>query len=268
MMLVEKHPRETLLVALALLAVGCADPLPGKPIRSERAIPLSEVMDFGDLYRVNCTGCHGAEGKVGPAPSLNDPLFLSIFSDKQLLDILHNGRPGTLMPAFSHKEGGLLSEAQIKALAAGIRSQWGTGKNVPASPPPYLATSPGDPTAGKKMFAIYCADCHGTDGQGRTKGAGALNNPAFLELISDQALRRIIITGRTDLGMPNYVGLGEKSSQKQPPSSQDISDIVALMGIWRTAPARELMKQEKPDQPAPKTPSSGAEQPQPTGTTP
>jgi cytochrome c oxidase cbb3-type subunit 3/ubiquinol-cytochrome c reductase cytochrome c subunit len=268
MMLVEKYPRETLLMALALLAVGCADPLPGKPLRSERAIPLSEQMTFPELYSVNCTGCHGVKGKLGPAPSLNDPLFLSIFSDKQLLDILHNGRPGTLMPAFSRKEGGLLSDAQIKVLATGIRSQWATGKNVPANPPPYLATSPGDPTAGKKKFATYCADCHGTDGQGSTKGAGAVNNPAFLELISDQALRRIIITGRTDLGMPNYVGLGEKSSQKQPLSSQDISDIVALMGTWRTAPARALMKQEKQDQPTPKTSSSGAEQPQPTGTTP
>ena len=29
---------------------------------------------------------------------------------------------------------------------------------------------------------------------------GAINAPAFLALISDQALRRIIITGRPDLG--------------------------------------------------------------------
>lgn len=266
MMLVERYPREIVLAALAVLAAGCADPLPGKPLRSEREIPLSEQKGFGELYRINCTGCHGDGGKFGPAPSLNDPLFLSIFSDKQLLEIIHNGRPGTLMPAFSRKEGGLLSDAQIKVLAAGIRSKWATGKDVPANPPPYLASSPGDPTAGQTKFETYCADCHGKDGRGGT--SGAVNNPAFLELISDQALRRIIITGRSDLGMPNYVGLGEKSSQKQPPTSQDISDIVALMGTWRTAPARRLMNQEKQNQPAPSNSASGTEQPQPTETTP
>jgi cytochrome c oxidase cbb3-type subunit 3 len=266
MMLVEKHPREILLAALALLAIGCADSLPGKPLQSERATPLSEQMKFSELYRINCTGCHGADGKFGPAPSLNDPLFLSIFSDKQLLDILHNGRPGTLMPAFSRKEGGLLSDAQIKALAAGIRATWAKAEGIPANPPPYLASGPGDPAAGQVKFETYCADCHGKDGQGGT--SGAVNYPAFLELISDQALRRIIITGRTDLGMPNYIGLGEKSSQKQPPTSQDISDIVALMGTWRTAPARRLANQEKQNSPAPETSSSAPAATQPTGTTP
>ena len=34
--------------------------------------------------------------------------------------------------------------------------------------------------------------------------AGALNDPDFLALLSDQALRRIAITGRSDLGMPGY----------------------------------------------------------------
>ncbi len=266
MMLLVKHPQTFLLAALVLVMVGCGDPLPGKPLLSDRATPLSEQMEFGELYHINCKGCHGADGKFGPAPSLNDRLFLSIFSDKQLLDILHGGRPGTLMPAFSRKEGGLLSEAQIQSLAAGIRATWAKPDGVPDNPPPYLASSPGDPAAGQVKFEAYCADCHGKDGQGGT--SGAVNNPAFLELISDQALRRIIITGRTDLGMPNYLGLGEKSSQKQPPTSQDISDIVALMGTWRTAPARRLANQEKQDSPAPETSSSAPAAPQPTGTTP
>ena len=110
------------------------------------------------------------------------------------------------------------------------------------------------------------ARCHGKDGQGGTEGA--VNNPAFLELISDPALRRIIITGRDALGMPNYLGLVEKSSQKQPPTSQDISDIVALMGTWRTAPARRLANQEKQEAPAPKATPTAPAATQPTGTTP
>ena len=50
---------------------------------------------------------------------------------------------------------------------------------------------------------MACASCHGEDGRGG-KSAGAINDPSFLALISDQALRRYVITGRPDLGMPDY----------------------------------------------------------------
>ncbi len=59
------------------------------------------------------------------------------------------------------------------------------------------------------MFARACAGCHGNQGQGGKNGeqqVGAINNQAFLALISDQALRRYAITGRPDLGMPAYDG--------------------------------------------------------------
>ena len=60
-----------------------------------------------------------------------------------------------------------------------------------------------------QVFARACASCHGEQGQGgiydgdRRKPAGAINVPEFLALLSDQALRRLIITGRPDLGMPD-----------------------------------------------------------------
>src|SRR5262249_18215494 len=52
----------------------------------------------------------------------------------------------------------------------------------------------------KTVFARACADGHGPDGKGTkkvdgTKKVGAINEPAFLALVSDQALRRIMITG-------------------------------------------------------------------------
>ena len=45
------------------------------------------------------------------------------------------------------------------------------------------------------MFARACAGCHGSQGQGGEHGGrpvGAINEPAFLALISDKALRRIV----------------------------------------------------------------------------
>ena len=44
----------------------------------------------------------------------------------------------------------------------------------------------------------------GEGGAHGEKRIGAINDPAFLALISDQALRRYAITGRPDLGMPDY----------------------------------------------------------------
>ena len=65
----------------------------------------------------------------------------------------------------------------------------------------------GNKDEGLKVFARACASCHGDRGQGRQsdgKSVGAINDPDFLALISDQALRRYVITGRLDLGMPDY----------------------------------------------------------------
>ena len=44
------------------------------------------------LYRRNCAGCHGADGKLGPAPPLNDPIFLAIVADDELLQVITDGR--------------------------------------------------------------------------------------------------------------------------------------------------------------------------------
>jgi cytochrome c oxidase cbb3-type subunit 3/ubiquinol-cytochrome c reductase cytochrome c subunit len=63
---------------------------------------------------------------------------------------------------------------------------------------------------------------------GQPTDGGAINNPAFLALISDQALRRTIITGRPDLGMPAY---DRKGGQALTPA--DVDDLVALLRYWR-----------------------------------
>jgi cytochrome c oxidase cbb3-type subunit 3/ubiquinol-cytochrome c reductase cytochrome c subunit len=87
---------------------------------------------------------------------------------------------------------------------------------------------------GRTLFASACSQCHGANGKGSAK-AGAVNDSAFLTLMSDQALRRIVITGRPDLGMPDYRHQDPKPESK-PLTSQDISDLVALLVSWRKTP--------------------------------
>lgn len=217
-----------LLFSLSFLA-GCD--WPGKPKDTDRPIPAEQVEDFGILYSTHCAGCHGADGKDGPAPPLNDSLFLAIIPDEELRRVTVEGRTGTPMTAFAKDRGGPLTEKQIDIVAKGIRQLWAAPDKVAGHPPAYLLSSAkaGDKKKGLEVFARDCAMCHGERGQG-SKEAGAINDPAFLALVSDQALRRYIITGRPDFGMPNYADPKRDDANL---TSQEINDLVALLAYWR-----------------------------------
>src|SRR5271155_3777505 len=116
--LVTFSPCHLVILSFVLLA-GCD--LPGRPNPADRPVPADEVMDFGVLYRQNCAGCHGSDGKLGPAPPLNDPLFRSIVPEETLKDIITRGRQKTLMPGFARESGGSLTEAQINVLIKEIK---------------------------------------------------------------------------------------------------------------------------------------------------
>jgi mono/diheme cytochrome c family protein len=220
-----------LLILLASLAVGCSnstDPhAPDRPIRSD------QVTDFNVLYGQNCAGCHGMDGQFGPAPPLNDPLFLAIVPDSVLLKLVTEGRPGTPMPGFSRKKGGSLTEKQVKAIADGIKVRW--KPELPRTTPPgYLASKyQGDSARGRKVFNRACASCHGPDGLGGKDKVGPIHDEAFLALISDQALRRYVITGRRDLKMPDFAGTAGRPADFQPLSPTDVTDLVEFLSSWR-----------------------------------
>jgi mono/diheme cytochrome c family protein len=238
----DHSPRITFLAlaALALSALAGCERLPGKPRPEDRPIRPDQVEKFSDLFAANCAGCHGAAGTLGPAPPLNDPLFLKIVPDDELLMVVAGGRPGTLMPAFARSHpGGTLTPNQVIVLGEGLKKEWGKDPNIQAPLPSYSAddakekgAKAGDAAAGRKAFDTACAMCHGNEGQG-TKAAGAINRPAFLTLISDQALRRLVITGRADLGMPNFAETIGRPEGFKPLTNQDVNDIVALLVSWR-----------------------------------
>lgn len=217
------------LVSYAALT-GC-----GKPISEDRYVRPDRVSDFAELYRQNCSGCHGVDGRWGPAPPLNDPLFLAIISDDQLTQLVEAGRASTMMPAFASSHGGPLTDQQVKIVVTGIRGRWtnehfDAPENLPAyevsdDDPAGLRT--GNLERGAAAFAIVCASCHGDEGRGGD--AGAITGREFGQLISDQLLRRIIITGRSDLEMPDYISSGKMSELQRPLSLQEIMDIAAYV---------------------------------------
>jgi cytochrome c oxidase cbb3-type subunit 3 len=214
----------------AALLAGCAAP-PGRPSKDSETLAPDQIMDFATLYSENCAGCHGSDGRGGAAIALGDPVYLAIADDAAIRKVTANGVHGTSMPAFAQSAGGMLTDKQIDVIANGIRSRWSKpGILQGSNPPSYLnlAKSPGVPAQGAVVFKTYCESCHGAGGRGGPQGS-AITKSAFLALVSDQGLRTVVITGRPELGAPDWRG----NLPGKPMSNEEITDVVAWLASQR-----------------------------------
>lgn len=263
-----------------LIAVGCD--LPGKPNPADQPTPPEKILKFRALFAENCAGCHGARGDYGPAPPLNNPLFRAIVGEADLERVIGEGRKGTPMPAFARENGGTLSPAQIKVLvheikgirykivddsassaptieevssagaAGAIVPTWAISDSPPVGAPTYLLpggkpqrTSEEYEKIRKTTFARACAGCHGDHGQGAEK-AGAIDDQSLLALASNQFLRRLVITGRADLGMPDYAGTNGRPPDFHPLNAGEVAELVDLLGYWRQGGASDARDARQP----------------------
>jgi len=215
-------------VVSMIVLSGCSSP-PGQPRKSSEILAPDEVTDFRTLYAENCAGCHGSEGRGGAAIALADPVYLAIADDASIRKVVANGVKGTSMPAFAQSAGGMLTNKQIDAITTEMRSRWSRpGILTGANPPAYAANSAGNARQGEAVYGTYCASCHGIKGQGGKKGS-AITNDSFLALVSDQGLRTIVITGRPELGAPDWRGNVPGKAM----SNQEITDVVAWIASQR-----------------------------------
>jgi mono/diheme cytochrome c family protein len=208
----------------AVVLSGCGTPA-GKPREGSEMLAPNEVLDFEILYSDNCAGCHGREGRGGAAIALSNPVYLAIVDNRAMRKVIASGVRGTAMPAFAQSSGGMLTDKQIDVISDGIRSRWGkSGILADANPPSYAATSAGDVSRGELAYKTYCESCHGLSGAGTAK-ASAITNDSFLALMSDQGLRTVVITGRPELGAPDW----RRNAPGKPMSEQEITDVVAWL---------------------------------------
>jgi len=207
---------------------GCATPH-GQPRKGSESLAPNEVVEFATLYAENCAGCHGAGERGGAAIALSNPVYLAIADDAAIRKAIAKGVPGTAMPAFAESAGGMLADKQIEVITSGIRSRWSQpGILNAANPPSYAAKSPGNIAHGELAYKTYCESCHGPGGHGGAKGS-SVTDDSFLALVSDQGLRTIVITGRPELGAPDWRG----NVPGKPMSEQDVTDVVAWLGSRR-----------------------------------
>jgi cytochrome c oxidase cbb3-type subunit 3 len=219
----------TALSFIALLAITSCD-APGRRAAETAAIRPSDVADFRLLYSQNCSGCHGPNGQGALAVGIGRPVYLAIADDATIRHVIEEGRPGTAMQAFAQKAGGLLTYTQIGILVNGIRSWAKPEALLPNKPPAYTASEPSDATRGQDVFKTHCFSCHDPNG----RGARAITDRSYLNLVSDQHLRTVIITGMPHLGMPDW------RSHSKPLSDADVTDVVAWLAAQRESLSAQL----------------------------
>jgi cytochrome c oxidase cbb3-type subunit III len=209
----------------AILFSACGKP--HTPV--ETTLAPNEVLDFATLYSANCAGCHGENGRGGAAIALANPVYLAIADDPAIRKVIANGVRGTAMAPFAESAGGLLTNQQIDVITQQIRARWSKPGILDGdNPPGYTAKSAGDPQRGQVAYKTYCESCHGPDGHGSPKGS-AITDGSFLALVTDQELRTIVITGRPELGAPDWRG----NVRGKPMSDQEVTDVVAWLASRR-----------------------------------
>lgn len=239
------------LFSFALLA-GCGHEsgYPPNPV-----LRPAQISDFATLYSRNCAACHGPNGQNGPAMDLANPEYQALIDDATLRKWISGGMPGTEMPAFAQSAGGMLTDVQIGALVAGMRKAWALPNVFGAyTPPPYAQTGAGDAARGRQTYAARCANCH-------KSALEDLTSPNYLALVSDQALRSIIIAGRPDIHQMDWrmerpaATFGQANGTPTPEfvhplSNDDVNDIVtylsSLRGSAPVAPAANAAPSQRP----------------------
>lgn len=98
---------------------------------AEAARQRALVDAGGQLWGLNCASCHGLQGQGVDAPALNSRQFLSFVSDIQIHRITAVGIPGSEMPAWWNELGGPLTDEQIAAIVAYLRSWEPTAPDRP-----------------------------------------------------------------------------------------------------------------------------------------
>jgi mono/diheme cytochrome c family protein len=237
----------THIAATALIAFsGCAR-FPGVPTAAADVSRPDKQLDFRVLYKQTCSGCHGDNGRGGAAISLNNPVYLAFAGADNLRNATGKGMNSTMMPAFASSSGGMLTEQQVDALVQGMVHEWSRPSDLSGvALPPYAAAVPGNPNDGQKAYTAACSRCHGSDGTGIHPSANnpaptqdatphSIVDPTYLELVSDQGLRSIVVAGHPGASTPDW----RTYIAGRALTPQEITDIVAWLSARRTSAAQQ-----------------------------
>jgi mono/diheme cytochrome c family protein len=207
--------------AIQIIALGGAHitmPVWGDILTSEQIDALTQytwetsqgigLTSGSKLFAANCRGCHGKFGEGGPNPTFPGDMILPISSseflktrdDATIRNIIAQGQPNYGMTPFGANYGGQLSNDQIDAIVAYIRSWEANPPSVTAPVAPAAVFQPAELTP-KQLYDGMCAQCHGANFEGTASGP-PLDATKLRAKYDDQTLFTMINDGVLVVAMP------------------------------------------------------------------
>ncbi len=187
------------------------------------------------LYMTYCFTCHGVSGRGdGPAAArlepkprnLTDDAYMARRTDQDLYQAISGGSPAihrfSEMPEWKH----FLYPERIRDLIAYIRTL-----HRPLDAKGRPAARQGNREAGQRLYAAYCAVCHGSEGRGNGPLSSLVGPKPFdftdtagMAAKGDGELYEAIFSGGEAIGkstfMPRWAGLLRE---------QEIWDVIAYV---------------------------------------
>ncbi|HLO31856.1 MAG TPA: c-type cytochrome [Anaerolineales bacterium] len=165
------------MVAMTVFVSARAAAYP-KPEEAQVATTLVDQIFAGqDLYSVNCTECHGDDGKVEKIQGveglegkeispINGHDVLYTLDDAALSEVIAYGRPNAGMTPFGKAYGGELSKSEIDHIVTFMRYTWDDRFELPAEalkplyPPLAEGEVPSYDVHIQPIVQRYCVACH------------------------------------------------------------------------------------------------------------
>jgi cytochrome c oxidase cbb3-type subunit III len=186
-----RKPTPRLLGACASLGkISCWIVLAATAFGAQQELPVTHSMaqagnqeEAKSTYESVCAACHGLDARGSErGPNLATKAEVLQKSDKELIEILKDGRTAAGMPSFAS-----YPPARLASLVAYLRLLQGQ-----RGPEPL----PGDPVLGKALFygKAKCAECHMIGGQGGFWGPDLTTYAARMN--ADELRGRILHPGK------------------------------------------------------------------------
>ena len=162
-------------IPCSLLLVSCSWAL-----AQEHSYAPSDIENGRGLYQANCLGCHGNDGDQVEGVRLSSGRFRRASSDEDLIRLIREGIPSTLMIPKDN-----LSYGDTRAIVAFLRALPTGGALVAEDRDVAI----GDAARGEALFfsnQTQCSTCHGINGGGNLlspdlANIGAMRTPGSLE---------------------------------------------------------------------------------------
>ncbi len=138
---------------------------------------VDQIAHGQDLYSLNCTECHGEDGKATviegvqgldgkEIPAIHSSDVLYTFDDATLAETIAHGRPEAGMTPFGKAYGGTLSTSEIDYIVTFMRYSWDDRFQLPPEalkplyPPLAEKEVPSYDVHIAPIVKRYCLACH------------------------------------------------------------------------------------------------------------